>query len=220
MTPRTLASPFAATAAGETSRPAAVSVSARARTLGIACGASGALGVAVAGLTLAWSPSVGHRVWSYPFSFRVGVAVGISLTVIHLMTLCGYVALRSLARSRMARAAAYAAIAGCALLAVSEAAGGAIGRAHTDSTAAGIVSTMFGLASLLLVAGSISTGAAFMRRQHAGIGVLLLASGGTLLVLVTPANISGDLTLRMASLMVWSASYVGIGGLIWRTDGA
>jgi hypothetical protein len=166
-------------------------------------------------------------VWSYPFSFGVGLAVGFVLAAVHLMTLGGYVAVRWLSRTRAGGAGAYVAMAGCALLAVSETAGGVIGRDQTSSSAADVVSAMFGVASLLVAVGSIVTGAAVVRRQRAtatpldegnlaGIGWLVLASGVTLLVVVTPANFSGDLVFRMVSLMAWSAIFVGVGGLLVR----
>jgi hypothetical protein len=202
---------------------------ARRPALGLACAASGVLGVALGGITLGWTPAVDDKVWSYPFPYGAGLAIGVVLTITHALTFGGFVAVRSLTESIVGRIAGYAALAGFALLAVSETVGGLIGRQATDSAAASVVSGMFGIASLLVAVGCIVAGGAIVRMQrvtHVGaggpstraLGRLVLASGLVLLVVVTPANVSGDLTFRMASLMAWSALFVPLGGLLARTD--
>jgi hypothetical protein len=99
---------------------------------------------------------------------------------------------------------------------------------QTDSSAAGVVGAMFGVALLLVAFGSIAAGISIVRSQravavdahgHATIGWLVLASGVALIVLVTPANISGDLVFRMVALTAWSALFIGFGRLLARTAG-
>jgi hypothetical protein len=43
---------------------------------------------------------------------------------------------------------------------------------------------------------------------------MLLASGLIMLVLVTPANISSDLGLRVAAVMLWSLTFIPLGRTI------
>ncbi len=185
----------------------------------VACGASGVLGIALGALTIGWPATVDEDVWSYPFSFRAGLVIGAVLAVVHLLTLCGYLAVRELARRRAVRTGVRAAVAGLALLAAAEIVGGAIGKQHTDSAAVGIVGMLFGLASLLVAAGSIAAGLSLVRtsgENGSAVGWPVLLSGITLLVLVTPANIAGDLGFRMAALMLWSACFVALGAALVR----
>ena len=215
-------------------------------TLGITCGASGVLSLAAGALTLRWPPAVGQDSWSYPFPYGAGVALGVLLAIVHLMTLAGFVATKLISRTRAASTGASTAIVGFTLLAVAEIAGAVIGGQRTDSAAAGVVGTLFGLGSVLVSGGSIAAGASLARpyrqttspsgggpadiggvrlpasgtvrddRNRTAVGSLVLLSGLTLLVLVTPANLSGDLAFRMAALMSWSVFFVPLGVLLAR----
>jgi hypothetical protein len=100
------------------------------------------------------------------------------------------------------------------MLAGCEIAGGVIGDHRTDSAAAGVIGAMFGAASLLVAVGSMIAGVVLVRTAEQGTsaaGWLVLLSGVTLVVLVTPANMSGNLDFRMAALMLWSAFFIALG---------
>ena len=190
------------------------------RVLGLACAASGGLGVGAGVLTIVWPPAVADDVWSYPFPYGVGLALGVALAIVHVMTLGGLVAVRSLGQRRAATLGLSAAIAGLAALAVAEAAGGVIGDQRTDSTSAQTIGALFGVVSLLLAAGSITAGLVLVRaRRRRSLGWPILLSGLTLLGVVTPANIIGNLPFRMAALMLWSAFFVALGAALARKPG-
>lgn len=182
-------------------------------TPGLICAASGALGIALGALTLAWPRAVSDDVWSYPFSFATGVAIGVILAVVHLMTLAGYVWVRTLPTRRIVTAALCTAACGFVLLAGAEIAGGVIGRQRSESSAASAVDAAFGISSLLVAAGSIALGVVLVR---ATAGRLIGLSGIVLLAAVTPANFTDSLGLQMSALMVWSACFVALGVVLAR----
>jgi hypothetical protein len=189
--------------------------------LGTACLASGVLGVIIGALTLAYPADVPDDQWSYPFPVGVGVVLGVVLGVTHLLTLAGYVGVLAVdphAGRRAAVAALWVAIAGLAGLAVCEVASGAIGGESTDSTAANVLGSLFGLTSLLIGVGSIVAGVAVVRagRWTGMARWALLASGLILVVLVTPANISGNRYLIYPALMLWSLTFVPLGQVLMR----
>ena len=100
-----------------------------------------------------------------------------------------------------------------AALGVCEALSGAIGGKGDDSTAAAVVGALFGVSSLVLAVAAIVGGWAVGRADVlAPYGRwTLLASGVVLVVLVTPANIAGDLVPRTLALCVWSLLFVPLG---------
>ena len=186
------------------------------RQWGLACAASGVLGVAVGVLTIAYPAAVGDDRWSYPFPFALGLIVGLLLAVIHVLTLAGFAGTRAAhapAATRGATTALTIAIVGYGLLAVCEVASGFIGRSDIESTTAGIVGSGFGLASLLIAVGSVWAGVLLLRLQPTfRMGSrAILASGLIMIFLVTPANISGDLTARTLALILWSICFIPLG---------
>ena len=191
------------------------------RHAGVACIASGALGGLVGVFTLAYPKAVDDDVWSYPFPFGVGLIVGLLLAVIHVLTLVGFVGARE-AHARAvtpAMSALLIAIVGYSLLAACEVASGLIGRADVDSTTAGAVGSGFGLASLAIALGSVWGGFLLLRRRPAfrtGAGAML-ASGLVLILLVTPANVSGNLPARTLALILWSICFIPLGWDVART---
>ena len=183
---------------------------------GEALAASGVLGIAIGIVTIAWSPAVADDQWSYPFSTGVQWAISVVLVVTHLLTAVGVVGIRRLHRGRVSRTAEIwlaVAAAGLVALGVCEALSGAIGGRANDSTAAGIVGALFGISSLVMAVAAIVGGWAVGRAAVlAPYGRwMLLASGVVILVLVTPANIAGDLVPRTLALCVWSLLFVPAG---------
>jgi len=86
-----------------------------------------------------------------------------------------------------------------------------IGRQDSASAVATTVSTMFGVVSLLFAASTIVAGVALVRHQNRPLGWLVLLTGVVIIVLVTPANISGNLAFRQLSLLVWSLLFIPLG---------
>lgn len=190
---------------------------------GTACAASGVFGILLAILSAVYPPAVSAVQWSYPYPASLMLVVSILLAVTHLLTLAGFVGVRLAAPHRghrLATVGLWIAIAGFALLAVSELASGAVGAMSTTSPMVILVSSAFGVASLLIalgciVAGMIIAGAVVWR----GLGRwMVLGSGLILLVLVTPANIIGNEILRVAALALWSATFIPLGLTIRRSS--
>ena len=183
---------------------------------GTACVASGLLGLAVGVFTLSYPEAVADDVWSYPFPYGVGLALGLVLAATHLLTLAGFDGAR-VAQDRQSGQgvglALWLALAGFALLAACEVASGFIGNKLTDSGVATIVGSAFGVASLLIAVGSVWSGVALLRRRawSPSGAWAMTASGVVMILLVTPANISGNLDLRTLALMVWSAWFIPLG---------
>ncbi len=184
--------------------------------LGLACMASGLLGVAVAVFTLAYPAAVPSTQWSYPFSAGAQWAISVVLAAVHLLTLAGFIGVvnaRPYGQSKLASAAVWVAIAGYLGLAIAEILSGAIGDEQTDSSAASTVGAVFGIASILTALGSIVAGAVIVRSATwSGPGRwMVLASGLIMVVLVTPANIANSELLRMIALSVWSLTFIPLG---------
>jgi hypothetical protein len=193
-----------------------------ATALGDVCCASGVLGLLAGVVTLAYPAAVPDDRWSHPFGFDVGLAMGIGLAVTHLMTGLGVRGLqlvRAGLGSRAEGAGLAVALTGFTLLAVCELAGGAIGKAGVDETRATVVDTAFAVASLLTAVGSV-VAVPGVRRGGSAAARWLLASALVMMLLVTPANISGNEVLRMLSLMLWSLCFVPLGAAVRRLAAA
>jgi len=188
----------------------------RAQAMGTACAASGVIGLLVAVFTLAYPEAVSDDVWSYPFPYSVGLALGFVLAVTHLLTLAGFAGIRMVANGGFGSwvpTGVWIAIAGFAVLTGSEVASGFIGDERLDSDVASTVATAFGVGSLLTAAGALLSGILLLRRRAwkpAGAWAMT-ASGVVMLVLVTPASISGNFAFRMVALMLWSACFIPLG---------
>ncbi len=71
----------------------------------------------------------------------------------------------------------------------------------------------FGITSLVFAVGAIVGGLAIVRAdvwQGPWTGVVL-ATGVVIIVLVTPANISGSLLFRQSALLIWSSLFIPLG---------
>ncbi len=189
------------------------------QAMGTACVVSGGLGLVAGVVTLAYPAAVPEEQWSYPFTFAVGLAMGVGLAITHVLTLLGVRALQLTVADegrRAAQAGLWVALTGFALLAGCELASGLIGRAALEDAGAQGLSSAFGVASLMTAMGSIIAGAVIRRGRAAAAAPWLLASGIAMIVLVTPANISGNPTFRMVALMLWSLCFVGLGLAVRR----
>ncbi|MET0931496.1 MAG: hypothetical protein ABWX74_18390, partial [Aeromicrobium sp.] len=149
-------------------------------------------------------------------------AVSIVLVLTHLLTAVGFLGVLAADPHRGQRAARitlWIAVVGFVLLGVAELLSATIGREDVESSAAGSVGTVFGIASLMTALGGVVAGVVIVR-THAWTGLgawMVLASGVTMLVLVTPANISGDTVPRTLALVVWSLTFIPLGRTIARS---
>jgi hypothetical protein len=194
----------------------------RLQVYGGACVASGLLGVAAGLATLLYDPAVPSEQWSYPFTTSMQWMVSIGLAVAHALTALGFLGIlkaRPYADSRAATTTLQLAVAGFVLLTLAELLSGAIGGENVDSTAAGWVGTLFGVASLLTAIGGLVAGTVIVRaRQWTGLGAwMLLASGVVMVLLVTPANVTGAVTFRTVALVIWSLTFLPLGRAIARS---
>ena len=187
-----------------------------ARRLGLACAASGVLMALLAipiGIHLGTS-SAGQ--WSYPQSTEVFFVEELLLTIAHLLSAAGFVgALRLKAQGTGApgRLGLRGAVVGLIGLSLAEFASAFIGGSATDSEVAVAVGTLFGITSLVFAIGAIVGGVAVLR---AGVwqgrwNWVVLGTGLVIIVLVTPANISGNLVFRQSALLIWSLLFIPLG---------
>jgi hypothetical protein len=188
----------------------------RMRTYGLACIASAVLGLAAGVVTLAYDPAVPSDQWSYPFSTTTQWVVSVVLAITHVLTAFGFTGVllaRPYGASRAAAVTLRIAVAGFWILALAELLSGAIGGEDLDSTAAGWVGAVFGISSLMTALGGLVAGTIIVRAgRWTGPGAwMVLASGVLMLVLVTPANITGDLIFRTVALSVWSLTFLPLG---------
>lgn len=194
-----------------------------ARPFGLACAASGLVGVAIAILTLSYPAAVAHDRWSYPFGATAQWIVSIVLAITHLLSLAGFVGIIRVdarGRSRTATLALWVAVVGFAGLTICEVLSGAVGTQRNDSAFANAVGGGFALTSLLTAVGSIVAGVAIVRRHGLrNVGwSMVLWSGIVIVLLVTPANISGNDTLEMAALALWSLTFIPLGQTLMRAE--
>jgi hypothetical protein len=194
----------------------------RLRTLGRACAASGVLGLLVGIVTVVWPHDVPAEQWSYPFPLGMQWVVSLVLVVTHLLTAAGFAGVLAANPHRSQRAATITlqiAVVGFVLLAVAELLSGVIGGSDVDSGAATWVSTLFGISSLMTALGGIWAGVVIVRAKvWTGLGAwMVLASGVTMVLLVTPGNISGDVVVRTIALSIWSLTFIPLGRTIAKS---
>jgi len=190
--------------------------SSRLVVLGRAATVSGLLGVAAGVFTLAYPAAVSSDQWSYPFSTGAQWATSVVLALAHALTAAGFIGI-VLAdphrRSRTGATGLWLAFAGFVALTFCELASGGIGDQSVNSTVAENVSAAFGIGSMATALGSVVAGIVIVRaRVWSGLGRwMVLASGGLMIIVVTPALIIGDLWPRTLALMLWSLTFVPLG---------
>lgn len=157
--------------------------------------------------------SVPKSQWSYPQTPGIFLATSAALAIAHALSACGYVGVRrsSLSPRGVGRVGLIAAALASLGLSTCELLSGVIGRQDSTSTVATTVSTMFGVVSLLFAASTIVAGVVLVRHHNRPLGWLMLLTGVVIIVLVTPANISGNLAFRQLSLLVWSLLFIPLG---------
>lgn len=183
---------------------------------------SGWLGVVLAlGILPFLGSGVSSDVWNYPLPGGVHVLVSALLVLVHLLTGHGFIGLAELeGLVRWARRLLLGSAVGFVLLAGCEAVSGALVGSDVDGDSALRLGYAFGIASMVIAVPTVLAGIAVLRgRQLTGSArISLLASGLLLLVGVTAANITGDLTARAIALAVWSLSFVWAGRGLAKTE--
>lgn len=185
----------------------------RVRSLGLACAASGVLMALLSPVGLWRDDAVPATQWSYPQSPSVFLVFSALLVLAHVMSACGFWAVHQagVTTSRSGRAGLVVAAVALVALSGCELVSGLLGGYDTGTAAVGLVSTLFGVASMLFAAGAVVAGTSLIRNGRRALGWLVLLTGLVIVVLVTPANISGSLVFRQLSLLVWSALFVPLG---------
>lgn len=190
------------------------------RRLGLACAFSGVLMVGVGVFEVLFNPgSVPDDQWGHPLTPTQLVAISVVLAVAHVLSAGGFVGVKRLrAEGQGSQIGGTLAIVGLVALGVSELLSALIAGEPVDSGAAVAISALFGVSSLLFAAGAVVVGIGVAR---AGIWKgwgrwLVLATGVVIIVLVTPANISGVWEFRLPALMLWSALFVPFGFQVAR----
>ena len=186
------------------------------RWLGLACAASGVVMVLLAIPIGMHIGDAAKNQWSYPQSAGLFLIESVLLAVAHLLSAAGFVgALRLEAQggSGAGHAGLWAAVAGLVGLAAAAIASGLIGEEANDSGIATTVSTAFGITSLVFAIGAIVGGLAIVRADvwQGPWKWVVLATGIVIIVLVTPANISGSLLFRQSALLIWSSLFIPLG---------
>jgi hypothetical protein len=183
---------------------------------------SGLLGVVAGIITLvqvAVGSDVPHDQWSAPAGTTFFLFFSVGLAIAHILSAIGFTGVVRLdphSGSRAASVTLWVSIAGLYLLAVAEVCSGLIGGRSDDSGAAAAVGTIFGVASLLSAVGGLVAGPILLRRGWTLGGASLLANAVTMLLLVTPANITGNEYFRMVALTLWSLTFVALGRALRR----
>ncbi len=206
-----------------TQTTAGISSTTRLPAYGAACVASGVLGLVAGAVTLLYDPAVSSDQWSYPFSTSAQWVISVGLAITHVLSALGFAGVllaRPHGDSRAATITLRVAVVGFLLLAVAEVLSGAIGGEGISSSAAGWVGALFGISSLLTAVGGLVAGTVIVRaaRWH-GLGAwMVLASGIVMIVLVTPANVAGDLVPRTVALILWSLTFIPLGRALARNE--
>jgi hypothetical protein len=206
-----------------TTAPAPVSATSRTRTAGLACLVAGLLGAA-GGLYLALrTPVVSEDMWTYPL--RAGGEYATTQTMFaltHLGWIMGVLALSwcgAVLHNRLGRAGSAAAVSGLALLTINEFLAIIAAGEATDSTIAGRVGAIYGVATILIGVGMIVAGVAAVRDgPWSGWQQWLpLVLGIWVFVPTMPALfVEGDLA-RLA-LGGWSLLFALLGWVLWRHE--
>jgi hypothetical protein len=188
-------------------------VDAPVRRWGIMCAASGVLMVLVGMVGLVKDDDVASTQWSYPQGTGLFLACSVVLALAHGLSAAGYWGVRRVdaVSSRAGRWGLTAAITGSFGLSLSELLSGLVRAQPNDSTAATLVSTIFGITSLVFALGAVVAGVSLLRAGVGELGWLVLLPGAVIVVAVTPANISGSPAIRLVALTVWSLLFIPLG---------
>ena len=138
------------------------------RNAGILCIAGALIAMAANALSAHADPTVAEDIISYPLSTEVFVVAQILFALTQAMMLMGVLGLvraHAIGKNRLATIGAWLAVIGIGLTVPGELGFGIIASSKTDSTSAMIVSTFFGLATLVGSLGLILAGIGAIRAR-------------------------------------------------------
>lgn len=191
------------------------------RTTGWIVAVGSLFGAACAVAIIAWHPEVPASRLSYPFGPTSFVGSQVAFAVQHLTLAAGFVGLITLfwrEASAVLRAGLMLALAGTAMLAVWELVALAAIDARNDSAIATIVSSGYGVPTVLIGLGLVLAGIPLARRRRLP-GTLgrwiVLASGVYVFVPLLPA-LAGPMVVGRVGLGVWFLLLAGIGLVLVR----
>ena len=190
------------------------------RPLGIACLAGGLIGAAQGVVLALWQPQVGTEWYSYPLTPTGHVVAQVSFALQHLLLIAGLVALTRLpmiSRNPAGRIGAAAAVAGMVLLTIQELVAITAKDVLADSSRATLVSSLYGIPTILIGAGLIVAGVTAMRaepalRRDPWLPGLVLATGVYVFVALTP-SLMGSFVAARLGIIGWMLLFAALG---WR----
>jgi hypothetical protein len=203
-------------------RPSPITTS-RIEGAGIACLFAGLLGAATATYLALRSPLVSEDMWTYPQ--RDGGEFATTQTIfalVHIGMLLGLLALwwsSAVPHNRWGGMGLVVAVSGMTLLTINELVAISVAGEPTDSTAAGNVGAIYGVATIMIGLGMIIAGIAVVRD-----GVwsgwerwLPLVMGIWLFIPTMPALfLEGD--IARISLGIWALLFALLGWVLWRRN--
>ena len=189
---------------------------------GAVCLAAGILG-AVSGIFLAVYPAqVSEDMFSYPLTAGGFTVIQIWFFVQHVGLLAGIAALACagvMAQGRSARWGTGLAVAGMALLAVTELI--AIGARNSTypGEGTGLLDALYGVSSVAVGVGLILAGIAVRRggRWSGWRGLVVLVAGIFVFVPMMPALL-GPFVLARLAITVWMLLFAALGYALWKAD--
>jgi hypothetical protein len=192
-----------------------VLTSTRRPVLGVVVIVFSLLAAAFAIVQLVMPPAVGADIWSYPSDPSAFVVGQVFIGIHHLVLALGLFAAWRIGlagRSMLAAVGGISAALAMALFGVVEFVSGAAANESVTSDFATLLSSLYGVGSIVLAVASIIFGIAILR-AHAWTGVTrltLLVTGIFLIVPLIPAQF-GPLWVRYLALAIWSLLYIGLG---------
>ena len=189
---------------------------------GALCVAAGILG-AVSGIFLAVYPAqVSKDMFSYPLTAGGFTVIQIWFFVQHLGLLAGIAALAHaavMAPGRSARWGSGLAVAGMALLAVTELIAIKARNSTYPGDSTGLLDMLYGASSVAAGMGLILAGIAVRRRGRwtGWRGVVVLVAGVFVFVPMVPA-LMGPFVLARLAITVWMLLFAALGYALWKAD--
>ena len=192
------------------------------RHAGAVCLAAGILG-AVSGIFLAVYPAqVSEDMFSYPLTAGGFTVIQIWFFVQHVGLLAGIAALARagvMAQRRSARWGTGLAVAGMALLAVTELIAITARNSTYPGDGTGLLDALYGVSSVAVGVGLILAGIAVRRggRWSGWRGLVVLVAGIFVFVPMMPALL-GPFVLARLAITVWMLLFAALGYALWKAD--
>jgi hypothetical protein len=152
--------------------------------------------------------------WAYPLTPNVFLGLSVTLAIAHFCVALGFDEIADRSGGASARSFAQLGALGILLGGACQIASGVLGRQDRDSDTIGQLNAGYGLATVLIIIGTLGAGIA-LRRIWVRVGLPLMVSGYFVLFAVSPAFVysivKGVDGPRIAALTAWSLLYVWLG---------